>query len=383
MKLTTYIDSLEDLKLFLDTDLDEAILGLKHLSRFGTLELEDFYSISKTLKDKKIKVILEWDILMTESRFNSLEGLLKTLKWDLIDSVRVQDPGAYQYVLEELAHPIQLNLETGNHNLLAQKKWVEHGGKRVERVTISSELPKNKIEEFINSLDVEVEYLGLGRILLFYTPRSLVKPIFGQDEDRFEVQANSEESPHNGFHILENVHGTFMFHPKEHCLLEFLPELIDIKLNYLKIDLRFGKSLKILNSVEALTKDFSKEKAEEFKRSYPSALIRGFFHVNKSNVLFKKLKNQRIKRVDENYLGDVIDVKKKEYMAFSLRNPKRSLKIGDELFINTPEGKVKTLTVNKLRSSNRTDLETANSGDIVYVNHTSGVSIRSAVYFQK
>ena len=69
MKLTTFAQSLNDLNLIKDQGLQEVILGHQDFSRFGKLKTEDFFEFSKRAKELGLKVIFEWDILMTENTF--------------------------------------------------------------------------------------------------------------------------------------------------------------------------------------------------------------------------------------------------------------------------------------------------------------------------
>jgi U32 family peptidase len=111
---------------------------------------------------------------MTSKAFErALENLSK-VSLSNFQSIRVQDPGALYYLMEKFPEiKIQLNLETGNHNLRAIRGWVDLVGERLEKIILSSELNREKLGEYINAFkshDFTFELLGLGKILLFYTP---------------------------------------------------------------------------------------------------------------------------------------------------------------------------------------------------------------------
>src|SRR5690606_28287579 len=142
---------------------------------------------------------------------------------DTFDALRVQDPGALEWSLKNTNKPLQFIAETGNHNFEALKGWVEYCGDRLERIALSIELSRPVLEEFVKKLKVPCELLVFGRILLFYSPRSLLSPLSPEKiavNEELAALGESEESPHKGFPIVENRHGTFMFHIKEFCLLE-------------------------------------------------------------------------------------------------------------------------------------------------------------------
>ncbi|EQC44126.1 U32 family peptidase C-terminal domain-containing protein [Bacteriovorax sp. DB6_IX] len=389
MRLVTYLESQEQLSTLIEAGVNEAIIGVSNLSRFGKLSAAMACELAKACRENDIRPVLEWDVLMTENVFNMTIKSFDYIDLSLFDAIRLQDPGAVNYVLEKFPQmPIQMILEAGgHHNIEAVKIWQSLIGDKLERVILSLELSKDTLEQYIKELDVEVELLGLGRILLFYTPRSLVTPVFGTEKETLElnqstieVSASSEESPHKGFPVIENMHGTFMFNTKDIYLLEYLDELFDVGLQNLRIDLRFGHDLGFLKRIRSLMGSFSKDVATQIKNDYPNTTIRGFFHVNKSDVLFKKLKNYRIQRSDMNFLGDVIEVNKKKHIGIMLRSRQNELKVGDTLKLYTPDGKEKVTKVNVIKTSAHEEIENAGHGQVVFIPHISGISVKTTVY---
>lgn len=397
MKLTTYLESLEQIDLLVEAKVDEAIICPLTLSRFGKVLNNQITKMAQALKEKGIKPILEWDILMTENIFSQTIKSFEYIDLNEFESIRLQDPGAIHYILENYPHlNIQLILESGgHHNIESLKTWKRLVGDRLERVVLSLELSRDHLANYINELGVEVEFLGLGRILLFYTPRNLISPIFGHDEsdskvisdvrnsEGIEVSASSEESPHKGFPVIENMHGTFMFNTKDHCVLEYLDDLQKIGLSSLRIDLRFGHDLKMLGTIRKLMNSFDEEVVNRLKENYPVTLIRGFFHKNKSDVLFKKLKNYRIQRSDDSFLGDVIEVNKKNHLGIILRSRKNSLKLGMRIRLLTPDGKDKELFISSIKTSDHQEISEATHGQVVFVPHVSGVSVKTVAYLME
>src|SRR5690606_4501254 len=111
-------------------------------------------------------------------------------------------------------------------------------GARLTRLVLSIELSKESLKNIVPALKTPCELLVLGRILLFHSPRALLAPLAGPVADPawLEAVGASEESPHKGFPLLENKHGTFMFLPKDFCLAEQLPELKELGLEYMRFD---------------------------------------------------------------------------------------------------------------------------------------------------
>ena len=237
MKWVAYARDADELGQLGHRRVSEVILGLRGLSRLGRLDLKTLHELAALARDLDVRPILEWDILMTPPDFVRAVSDLGQVDLKLFAAIRVQDPGAYQYVLQN--HPgiaIQLILETGNHNLESVQRWCSYGGKRLERVVLSLQLPKAKLAEMIGALTVPVEVLGLGPILLLYTPRHLLsnqvgdwqwlKDETGANQHLVTAMASSEESHHSGFRIVENHHGTFLFHAKDYCLVDQLDHFV-------------------------------------------------------------------------------------------------------------------------------------------------------------
>jgi putative protease len=390
MRAVTYIESFQQLQDLISCGQKfEAIFAHRKLSRYGKLEFEEIYKCTKLARENGIKTILEWDVLNTSDNFLRTEYVLQTAKLDQFDAIRVQDPGALEYLLEKTNSKIQLILENGNHNLLGIQTWVDYVGNRLDRIILSIELPKDKLKEYAQKLKVDIEFYILGQILIFYTPRNLLSALYEDHDDQLGksqnkgflmAQGESEESPHKGFPLVENEHGTFMFHVKDQCLLEHIEELTEFGISHVRLDLRRTGRQEILTSLLQLTSSFDLQKAKDLKVQYSRDVIKGYYNVNKSDVLFPKLKNHRIQRKDENFLGHVVEVNKNKYMVVELKSKNTQLKKGDELKVITPEGKEKSFSIDNLKDVNMNHVDTIDHGDLALLKFQSGIVPMSVVY---
>jgi U32 family peptidase len=381
MKVTSYVHSLHDLNIFKDSGLSEAIIGHRNFSRFGKLSSEEFLILSRRARELGMRVIFEWDILMTENTFTQVIKELPPLLAE-VDALRVQDPGALEWSFKNTDKPLQFIAENGNHNLPALEGWIDHVQGRMERIVLSIELPKASLAEYLNKLTVPCELLGLGRILLFYTPRSLLSPLGGErlaQNEEIQALGESEESPHKGFPVVENRHGTFMFHIKEFCLLEFARELKEMGLAFLRLDLRWD-SMSRLTEIKKIIDNFDGLLFENFKHDYPQDLMRGFYLVNKTDVLFPKLKNHRLQKREGNYIGEILEVEKGSHMAIFIKNPK-GLKKGDVLKIVHPKGTEFEVPVYTLRDVALEEVEHVPAQKIALVQYLGGVWVKSHVFY--
>lgn len=394
MKFVTYCENIHDLGKIKEygRDVTEVIISSCELSRFSKVRREDLSSLLAESKKLGLRTILEWDVLITETDFSKTIEAFKQIDPSLYDGIRVQDAGVLEYALKNTEKLIQLNLENGNHNLKGIQTWVEYvqsfGKKRLDRLILSIELNKDKLNHYIKELNCQVEFLGLGRILLFYSPRKLLSALVPEEEEKkykqviskeyLEAIGESEESPHKGFPLVENRHGTFMFHMKHLCLLDNIYELEAMGLDFLRIDLRFGKDISLLNNI--LNLYAKKSDLKEFKAMYGTDVIRGYYQMNKSDVLFKKLKNHRIQRKDESYIGEVLEALKGEYLAIQIKSD-IELKLDDHLKFITPEGKEYSCKIHSLKDTSLNDCSKRSKNQLAIINFMSGVWSKSQVYF--
>lgn len=381
MKLTTYAQSLHDLNILKSQGFDEVILGPKNLSRFGKLSIEEFKSLSLRAKELGLKVFLEWDILMTEDVFSKILHEVNEL-YPFADGLRVQDPGALNWAISHTSLPLHFIAENGNHNLEAFKGWIELSLGRLERVILSIELSNTAIEEYVRSLPVPCELLGFGRILLFYTPRPLLSALAPEKmtlNGEIAALGESEESPHKGFPLVENQHGTFMFHIKEFCLIDYADSLRASGLQFFRIDQRFENPSQLVTICELL-KDFSQLKFDEFKESYSQDLMRGFYLVNKTDVLFPKLKNSRLQKREGHFVGEVMEVEKGAYLAILVKNI-RGLKVGDAVKILHPKGEVFDTKIYSLKNASLEEVTEISNGHLALMQGVNGVWVKSQVFY--
>lgn len=380
MKLSTYAQNLHDLNILKDRGVEEVILEPKNLSRFGKLSVAEFISLSIRSKELGLRVLLEWDILMTEDVFALKIEEITQLK-EYVDAIRVQDPGAMNWVLENTALPIQFIAENGNHNLKALEGWVDLSEGRIERLVLSIELSKSSIQEYTQKLKVPCELLGLGRILLFYTPRPLLSALVPErvaQNQELVALGESEESPHKGFPLVENQHGTFMFHIKEFCLVEYASELKSIGLSFLRIDQRWGQSR--LSEIIELINNFEISQFEKFKDEYHQDLMRGFYLVNKTDVLFPKLKNSRLQSREGNYIGEVLEVEKGSHLAIMVKNP-LGLKNSDAVKFIHPKGEIFESKIYSLKNAALEDVESVSVGEIAVMQFVGGIWVKSQAFY--
>ena len=386
MKPVYYLKSLEELnelKCHIEKNsfMADVIVSPKDLSRLGELTIDETNILASFLFSRGVSVFLEWDILMTQENFSHCEEILAKIDLSKFSAVRVQDIGAYHYLLKKLSCNIQLILESGNHNLVAIQKWEEMGQGRLTRIILGLELPKDILNRYTQSLNTPCEIQALGKILLFYSPRSLLSKPLAIKGEQIKTFASSEETPHKGFFVVENKHGTFMFLPKDQFLLDVFDDLKNTGVQYIRLDHRFLEGEVSLTSVIELYNANDIEKWKDFKDNYSNKFIRGYFNVNRSDAIFPKLKNSRMIKKPNSYLGKIVDVKKEQYLALSVaKNASGAIKVGDLIQISSPDGKAKKIEVKSIKNMGLEKIEQVTDENIVLIPHVGGICVKAQVH---
>ncbi len=395
MKITSQANSLHELQLLKGHGITDVLLGLRELSRFGNLDLRLLNEMAIQTRNLGMRPILEWDVLMTNDRMIHAKKTLALIDLGLFSAIRVQDSGALHVSKKMFPDlPIQLILETGNHNLEGVKRWCDSVGNQLERVILSNELAGTTLAHYIKNLSVPVEVLGLGPILIFYTPRYLLsfqkKDLNWLSQEtsvnthRVEALAHAEEGFHKGFRLLENQHGTFMFHAKDYCLIDRLDQLFEMNLDTIRIDLKMNGDQSALPAVTKLIDkanrlQFESLLADRFIASYPNKVTRCFFQKNATDVIFKKLTNEHIVRNDDHFVGEVVEVAKDRYLLIHVQSNRLNLKREQSYSFSTPEGKVKEVLISKISDLDRNEIMEAVKNDFVIIPYQKSITPKTII----
>jgi len=372
MKGVVYLISHEELALWGHVD---CIIAVKDFSRRGTLDWESGITLAHAAKAKGLNVFFEWDALMEEPRFRDLTRKLKNFP-AVFDAIRVRDAGAAWWARENLTCDIHLLLEAGHHNQMAIESWKQRLGARLTRTALSPELPLSVIRQWRQLLGVPLEVMALGPLLLFHSPRPLLSSLASAPEGtEWKATGASEESPHKGFPLQENAHGTLMFHPKDLGLLERWDDMQAAGIDYARIDHRLQSSVAPLVANFTVTPDA--ENREALKQAWNTEWMRGYWDVNKSDVLFNKLKNQHLGH-DERLCGEVLEGKRESWLAIRVRGP--GLLLGKDVRVINPKGEERNLKISWLKDDAFNAVESLSEGQVGFIPWSSGAPSRSKLH---
>ena len=380
--LVSYLSELNQIEYFKKLNSStECLISIESFSRKALLSVQQAMHLASHAFENELPCILEWDILMTENDFSKSTQVFQKIDLSLFKAIRVQDIGALNWCLKHTNLPIQLNLEVAHHNLDSILTWIKSTNDRIERVILSIELPFNTLKQWITKIPVPCEILTLGPNLIFYTPRKLLSALEGSlAQSSIKMLATSEESPHKGFKLVENKHGVFMYHVKDFCIIDNIEDLIGIGINHFRCDIE-GKDYQILSLIDQyiidpMTYDLNLKLIIDL---YSEDVHKGFFKANKTDVLFPKLKNNRLMRNDQKFVGEVLEIIKNKAVLIEIKSSVNLLKLNQMIEIITPEGKRFESLVNNMRNSLGEEIKETHQDQLVWIDMPYKIVAKSIV----
>lgn len=321
MQFNTFISSIPDLERCVNApNLKEVLLEPILLARQGKLTENQVQTLAEEALKRGLRPVLVWDILMPERVMKDVCEKLKN--WDLSQfaAIRVCDPGvAYWLKIHFPKMPLQLIVETGNHNLESLLGWCEIFSETLERLILSIELPEEKLIEYCQKLPVACELLGIGQILLFYSPRSLlIEPLAAEDDSTLYLEAKAafEDAPNRHFPTLETIHGTLMFLDKDQFILDKLEGLRSARLHTVRLDLRhLEKNGDVAVNIDNICQQIL-DNPVTLRLNWVRETRAPFFKANRTTALFSRMKSKVADYRDEHCLAEVLTGESGKYVVF-------------------------------------------------------------------
>jgi len=378
MRSIIYAESVAELQAASTAGLREVILAPQSLSRRGTLTWPATQALEIEARRLNLLPVLEWDALMTESRFIAcVRDIEKHAAHFQV--FRVRDAGAAQWLkTHRPSAKLQLLLEAGHHNLPALQSWQARLGEALQRFCLSPELPAQTLRRWRPLLTQEIEVLGLGPLLLFHSGRPLLSSLESAPEgEELTAEGASEESPHKGFILQENSHGTLMFHPKDLSLLERWADLQEAGIDIVRLDHRQQADKSILSELLHFTSYPTETNAAALKARWEREWMRGYFDVNKSDVLFDKLKNNHLRQRDGETLGEILEGKRDGWLAVLAKGA--GLKRGQRIQVMDPKGHSSEQTVFWLKDAGFGVVDELPAGQVGFIPWFAGAPAKTTL----
>ena len=251
--------NLEKLKFAFEYGADAAYLGGK---QFSLRNLSGNFSIDeiKTAKDlaikKNKKIYVTINIYPYNEDIDGIYDFLEDLKDISPDAFIVSDPGVLQLAKEISPKiPIHLSTQANTTNYFSVKFWKQLG---VKRVNLARELSLEDMEIIRKkNSDTELEVFIHGAMCMSMSGRCLLSNFLTTRPSnkgecthpcRWEYFLMEKTREGELFPVAEDKRGIYILNSKDLCGIRFLPQLISMGINSLKIEGRM-KSIYYLSNV--------------------------------------------------------------------------------------------------------------------------------------
>ncbi len=297
------------------------------------------------------------------------------------DAVIVSDFGIFNLVKKRMPNvDIHVSTQTNTLNYESVKFWKDLGA---SRVILARELAIKDIAEIRKQVpDIELECFVQGAQCVSFSGRCLLSDYFTNGERdanhgncsqscRWSYKLVEETRPGEYYEINQDERGSHILSPKDLCLVEYLPQLIEAGVDSLKVE---GRT-KSLYYVSAVAKTY--RAAIDECMSNPSANLHKYF------IELQKVGNRGYttgfalgENKPDSYSYDIskglagadflCEFKGKEQDGAFLVKIKNKVLLNDEIEIITPTEQFKT-QITKITNDSGEELPLGNTNDDVWI----------------
>lgn len=336
---------------------DAVYMGTKSLSLRTRVDVEDD-DLKKTIEyahniGKKVYVAI--NIFAWDEKYDEIIKAAKELNDLKPDGIIASDGGVIE-VLKQYAPDIDIHIST-QANVISyhtSKFWYNNGAKRV---IVGREMNKEQLKELMKNKpeDLEVEMFIHGAICFSYSGRCFLSDFLaGRSANlgdcaqscrwAYNIYVEEKNNPGNLMPVESDEKGTYIFSSKDLCLINELPEIIEMGIDSLKIEGRLKTEYYLASVVNAYRnaiddyinnpKEYNPEKyMNELTKTKTRGLTTFYFN-DRHN---KDIQEYEGKQYNPNFeFGGKIIEYNEEKSTIEIRN---KLSIGDTLEIIIP-GKI-------------------------------------------
>ncbi len=374
--------SFEKAKIAFLYGADAVYMGTKSLSLRTRVSVEDD-DLKKTIEyahklNKKVYVAL--NIFAWDEKYDEIIKAAKELNEIKPDGIIASDGGVIE-ILKEYAPDIDIHIST-QANVISYHNanfWYHNGAKRV---IVGREMNKEQIREIRKHIpeDMEIETFCHGAICFGYSGRCFLSDFLcGRSANlgdcaqscrwAYNIYVEETNKPGNLMPVEADEHGTYIFSSKDLCLINEIPELIEMGVSSLKIEGRLKTEYylaSVVNAYRNAIDDYMKNPknydAKKYLNEIEKTKTRGlttFYFNDRNNKDFQEYEGKQYNLEYE--FGAKVLKNENEKTIVEIKN---KLSVGDEMEIIIPK-QIETVkfTIDKLWDiETDEEIETVNPG---------------------
>ena len=371
--------SFEKAKIAFMYGADAVYCGTPKLSLRSRSELDE-NDLEKTINyahsiGKRVHVAV--NIYAWDETYEEIKKQVSELNRLHVDGIIVSDGGVVD-IIKEYAPDTEIHISTQANTVSYHtcKFWYNNGAKRI---ILGRELNKKQIEEIIKNKpdDLDIEIFGHGAICFAYSGRCFLSDFLAGRSGNlgdcaqscrwaYNIYVEETNNPGNLMPVETDDKGTYIFSSKDLCLINEIPEIINMGVNSLKIEGRLKTEYylaTVINSYRAAIDDYYSNpenyNADKYLKELEKTKTRGlttFYFNDRNNKDFQDFSGRQYNSEYE-FGGKVIE-ETDDKVLIEIRN---KLSVGDTLELIVP-GKIEPIVFN---INNLWDAETKEGIDTV------------------
>lgn len=369
--------SLELLKVAVNYGADAVYLGDNTMSLRAAAKnfsIDDIKEGVKYAHDRGAKVYVATNIFAHNEDLGKAMKLFLLLKNIKPDGVIISDPGVFSLAKKLIPEiPAHISTQANNTNYATYDFWYEQGVRRVVSARELSIVELKGISENIPD-DMEIESFIHGAMCISYSGRCLISNFLtGRDANqgacthpcRWSYNLVEESRPGEFMPVFEDERGTYLYHSKDLCMIDHIPELVDAGVNSFKVEGRMKNALYVATVASTYRRaidDYfeSPDKYEANKADYMKEICKSSNRTFCTGFYFGKpgpdsqLYDGSDTLTEYIYLGTIFDDEGRS--AFIQKN---KFAVGDEVEILRPGEGYITATLKSLENEKGQKVESA------------------------
>lgn len=347
--------SFEKAKIAIMYGADALYCGTPKLSLRSRSEVQDsdLEKIVKYAHERRVKVYSAINIYAWDENYEDIKEQAKLLNDLKVDGIIISDGGVVDAV-KEAAPDVDIHISTQANTVSYHSCnfWYKNGAKRI---VLGRELNKEQIREIMENKpkDLEIEMFGHGALCFGYSGRCFLSEFLAGRSGNlgdcaqscrwaYNVYVEETNKPGNLMPVETDEKGTYIFSSKDLCLVNEIPEIIDLGIDSLKIEGRLKTEYYLAtvinayrNAIDDYMKDPENYNADKYMKELEKTKTRGlttFYFNDRNNKDFQDYSGRQYNANFE-FGGKIIkDIENKTLIE--IRN---KLSVGDTLELIVPK----------------------------------------------
>jgi putative protease len=352
---------------------DAVYAGTKDLSLRTRVNIDndDFAKIVELAKKLNKKIYAALNIYAFDKDYDKVKTQAKLLNDMGVDAVIVSDGGVLDLVREYAPNvDIHISTQANTVSLGTSKFWYRNGAKRI---ILARELSREKIRYMVENKpkDLEFEMFIHGAVCVGYSGRCILSNYFtGRASNQgdcaqpcrwnYNVYLEEKQNPGQYLPVEEDERGTYLLSAKDLCLVNRIPEILDLGVESLKIEGRLKTEYylaTVVNAYRCAIDDYIADPKNWDAKKYQVELDKAMSR-NYSELFYDREDNPEIQNYNDDGRSDVpyeygakVLEKNDDLSVLEVRN---KMSIGDVFELIVP-GKIEPVIIN---IENLVDFET-------------------------